>query len=188
MFFRRWRFWMLLCLGLLSTVNIRKMLAGGQLPAVLKQVLENPRILKVGCSAISDLKYLQEALRTPVQFSDGRDLAKLATEGLGIPSAQIGLGDLCGKFRQIQYAALDVYAGLAIYEKDQDQNSGSAARSGLHRILPPGTFSRCCVVRHVESQGAKIGSNPAVYGTSHRYSGWSSLKLDYARDPITGDW
>ncbi|KAF8078294.1 hypothetical protein FPV67DRAFT_1402915 [Lyophyllum atratum] len=72
-------------------MQIGLMLAGNQLPPLLKQVLANPRILKVGRCVAGDLKYLQEACRSEVPFA----------------------GELTQE--QIQYAALDVYASLTIY-------------------------------------------------------------------------
>ncbi|KAJ7462855.1 hypothetical protein FB451DRAFT_989406, partial [Mycena latifolia] len=73
-------------------MQIGQMLAGGRLPAVLKQVLQNPRILKVGRSVAADLKYLQDACASSLQFVE--QLSKA----------------------QVRYAALDVYACRCIYD------------------------------------------------------------------------
>ncbi|KAF8057819.1 hypothetical protein FPV67DRAFT_1394478, partial [Lyophyllum atratum] len=72
-------------------LQIGRMLAGHELPLLLKQVLANPKIRKVGCAVTADLKYLQEASRASVPFDDELSSA------------------------QVQYAALDVYASLEIY-------------------------------------------------------------------------
>ncbi|KAJ3816731.1 hypothetical protein F5880DRAFT_1618992 [Lentinula raphanica] len=72
------------------------MLAGGRLPSVLKQILCNPRILKVGRNVAIDLKYLEQATASPANsFVGAIDLAKLAKERLVIKRATMGLADLC---------------------------------------------------------------------------------------------
>jgi hypothetical protein len=115
------------------------MLAGGRLSPILKQILVNPRILKVGRAVGADLKYLQEACQSPDPSVGAVDLAQLAKERLIISSAKISLVDLCAKVlgkrlknnvtvrvssaweqeqltdAQIRYAALDVYACQEIY-------------------------------------------------------------------------
>lgn len=101
---------------------------------VLKQLLQNPRILKVGLSVAGDLKYLQDACASALPFVGAVDLARFAKDRLVISSAKIGLADLCAKVlgkrvnknvaerissawdreqlskSQIRYAVLDVYA------------------------------------------------------------------------------
>ncbi|KAJ3777917.1 hypothetical protein FB446DRAFT_699599 [Lentinula raphanica] len=121
---------------------IGAMLAGSHLPTVLKQLLCNPRILKVGRNVAIDLKYLEQATSSPANsFVGAVDLARLAKERLVIKCATMGLADLCactlGKRlnknvservsalwenetltrTQIEYAALDAYASLRIYEQ-----------------------------------------------------------------------
>ncbi|KIK60525.1 hypothetical protein GYMLUDRAFT_261499 [Collybiopsis luxurians FD-317 M1] len=122
-------------------LQIGPMLARGQLPAVFKQVLANPCILKVGCNVGIDLKYLEQAVSAaPHSFVGALDLAKLAKEHFLVKHATIGLADLCASIlgrhlnknvseqlstlwenedlsqEQLQYAALDAYASLRIYE------------------------------------------------------------------------
>ncbi|KAJ3824864.1 hypothetical protein F5880DRAFT_1479370 [Lentinula raphanica] len=72
-------------------LQVIRMLAAGQLPAVFKQVLMNPRIIKVGRNVGADLKYLERSI-----------------------SASLGSFTLSEE--QIRYAALDAYASLRIYE------------------------------------------------------------------------
>ncbi|KAF8075929.1 hypothetical protein FPV67DRAFT_1396848, partial [Lyophyllum atratum] len=76
-------------------LQIGRMLSGNQLPALLKQVLVNPRITKVGRCVTGDLKYLQQACKSDVPFVGGVDLAKYAKDRLVVKSARIGLSDLC---------------------------------------------------------------------------------------------
>ncbi|KAJ3819593.1 hypothetical protein F5880DRAFT_1616319 [Lentinula raphanica] len=122
-------------------LQIGRMLAAGQLPAVFKQVLMNPRIIKVGRNVGADLKYLERSISASSgSFVGALDLAELAKEQLIVKRATIGLADLCactlGKRlnknvsdristlwenetlseEQIRYAALDAYASLRIYE------------------------------------------------------------------------
>jgi hypothetical protein len=116
------------------------MLASGSLPPILKQVLSNPSIIKVGRCVSGDLKYLQESCGSTTPFVGGVDLAKLAKERLVIQNATVSLAELCAivlkhqlpknvtervgtlweekelSQEQIQYAASDVYASLRIYE------------------------------------------------------------------------
>jgi len=44
------------------------MLAGKQLSPILKQVLSNPNIIKVGHCVTSELKYLQQACQSTTSF------------------------------------------------------------------------------------------------------------------------
>ncbi|KAG6875210.1 hypothetical protein C0992_004756, partial [Termitomyces sp. T32_za158] len=120
-------------------LQISPMLAGNQLPAVLKQVLANPRIIKVGRCIMADLKHLQEICHSEVPFVGGLDIGKLAKDRLLVSTARASLADLCATVlnrrlnkntaihtstawedlnltpQQICYAALDVYASLSIY-------------------------------------------------------------------------
>lgn len=103
--------------------------------------LENPQILKVGRNVLLDLKNLQDDSQSSVAFTGGIDLGRLAKEKGVINDARASLADLCVKTlahvlvkdpqirispdwsgpdlteEQIQYAALDAYASLKIYEK-----------------------------------------------------------------------
>ncbi|KAG6826161.1 hypothetical protein H0H92_000919 [Tricholoma furcatifolium] len=120
-------------------LQIGQMLSGNQLPLILKQVLANPKIIKVGRCITGDLKYLQEACKSNVSFVGAVDVAKLAKDRLLISSARASLSDVCAavlKLRlnknvavrvsdawentdltteQVRYAALDAYASLAVY-------------------------------------------------------------------------
>ena len=62
------------------------MIAGKQLPHVLKQVLCNPRILKVEQCIAADLKYLQQACGSTTPFVGGIDLGKFAKDRLVVKS------------------------------------------------------------------------------------------------------
>ncbi|KAK7453314.1 hypothetical protein VKT23_011990 [Stygiomarasmius scandens] len=120
-------------------LQVGKMLAGGSMPLIFRQVLENPRILKVGRNVAVDFKYLQQTCGVHMQFSGAIDLSKLAKERLVTKTAKSGLGDLCATVlqkrlnknvserissawendtltdEQKMYAALDAFASLAIY-------------------------------------------------------------------------
>ncbi|KAJ3725737.1 hypothetical protein C8R42DRAFT_574618, partial [Lentinula raphanica] len=112
-----------------------------QFANALRQVLMNPRIIKVGRNIGADLKYLERSVSASSNsFVGALDLAKLAKERLVVKRATIGLADLCactlGKRlnknvsdristlwenetlseEQVRYAALDAYASLRIYE------------------------------------------------------------------------
>ncbi|KAJ7468915.1 hypothetical protein B0H11DRAFT_2436660 [Mycena galericulata] len=84
----------------IHVIQIGQMLAGGKLPEQLNNVLLNPRILKVVRAVSGDLKYLQEASRSPKPFVGAVDLAQMAKERLVVPSAKLGLADLCAKILQ----------------------------------------------------------------------------------------
>ncbi|KAG6825492.1 hypothetical protein H0H92_003568 [Tricholoma furcatifolium] len=120
-------------------LQIGPMLAGNQLPLQLKQVLTNPRIIKVGRCVSGDLKYLEKACQSDIPFIGGLDIARLAKDHFYVTTARISLEDLCAAIlkrrlsknstprvstawensdltpEQIHYAALDVYASLSIY-------------------------------------------------------------------------
>ncbi|KAF5381364.1 hypothetical protein D9615_008300 [Tricholomella constricta] len=119
---------------------IGNMLAGNQLPQSLKQVLANPKIIKVGRCVAGDLKYLQEACQSNIPFVGGLDLGKLAKGKFVVKTARTSLAELCAVVlsrrlskdiqeristawededltpEQVQYAALDVHASLSVYE------------------------------------------------------------------------
>ncbi|GLB45618.1 putative essential for the formation of DNA replication focal centers [Lyophyllum shimeji] len=121
-------------------LQIGHMLAGNQLPPLLKQVLANPKILKVGRCVAGDLKYLQQACRSDIPFVGGVDIAKLAKDRLVVTNGRASLADLCAAVlnhrlnknvvervstawedeeltrEQIRYAAMDVHASLSIYD------------------------------------------------------------------------
>ncbi|KAG6875398.1 hypothetical protein C0992_004005 [Termitomyces sp. T32_za158] len=121
-------------------LQIGSMLAGNQLPTVLKQVLANPRIIKVGHAIVADLKHLQKTCRSEIPFLGGVDIGKLAKDRLLVPAARTSLANLCAAVlgrclskntaiwmstawedpdltpEQICYAALNVYASLLIYK------------------------------------------------------------------------
>ncbi|KAG6808594.1 hypothetical protein H0H92_003610 [Tricholoma furcatifolium] len=120
-------------------LQIGQMLAGSELPLVLKQVLTNPRIIKVGRCVASDLKYLEQVCRSDIPFVGGIDIASLAKKKLVVSSARVSLSDLCAIVlnrclkknvsertscaweeeeltrAQIRYAALDAWASLLVY-------------------------------------------------------------------------
>ncbi|KAF8876295.1 hypothetical protein CPB84DRAFT_1966585 [Gymnopilus junonius] len=112
----------------------------GTFPAQLLMFLENPQILKVGRNVLLDLKNLQDDSQSLTAFSGGIDLGHLAKDKGIVADARASLADLCIKAlshvlskdpqirispdwsgpltkEQIQYAALDAYASLKIYEK-----------------------------------------------------------------------
>ena len=78
-------------------LQISQLLAGKQLPHILKQVLCNPQILKVGQYVTADLKYLQKACGSASLFLGGIDLEKFVKDWLAVKSAKIGLADLCAE-------------------------------------------------------------------------------------------
>ena len=120
--------------------QVTNMLARNELPQQLKLLLSHPRVLKVGRLVNGDLAYLQKACHSPEPFIGGIDLAKFAKDRRVASTAQSTLADLCAltlKKRlnknvpecisqawedmtlteeQLNYAARDVYASLAIYQ------------------------------------------------------------------------
>ncbi|KAE9391009.1 ribonuclease H-like protein [Gymnopus androsaceus JB14] len=112
-------------------LQIGEMLARGSLPPVLKELLQNPQIIKVGCRVSADLKYIEQSLHSACHFSGSLDLARYAKDRQAIKSARCGLSDLVATVlgkqlqknvservgsswdnhalspEQIQYAALD---------------------------------------------------------------------------------
>ncbi|KAF8894864.1 hypothetical protein CPB85DRAFT_1257404 [Mucidula mucida] len=104
-------------------------LAAGHFPPQLVTLLANPRVQKVGKNVMQDLRYLQEESKSQCPFVGGIDIAHLA-KGMGVIStSRIGLADLCAQLlkkyllkdpavrKQIQYAALDAWASLRIYQE-----------------------------------------------------------------------
>lgn len=116
------------------------MLAHKSLPTQLKQLLENPNILKVGRLVSADLRYLAQACDSEKPFVGAVDLAKFAKDRDQAPTANVGLADLCALVLrkqlpknisarissswedenltdgQIHYSALDAWAALEIYQ------------------------------------------------------------------------
>ncbi|EDR15529.1 uncharacterized protein LACBIDRAFT_321428 [Laccaria bicolor S238N-H82] len=115
-------------------------IANGSFPAQLSTFLANSQILKVRRNVLLDLKNLQEDSESSTPFVGGIDLGRLAKEKNVVSDARASLGDLCIKTlscilpkdlnirispdwsgpltdEQIQYAALDAWASLKIYEK-----------------------------------------------------------------------
>lgn len=96
--------------------------------------------MKVGQCVTADLKYLQQVYGSASPFLGGIDLGKFAKDQLAVKSARIGLADLCAEVlgkrlnknfsehvgtsweadiltdEQLQYATLDVYASIHIYD------------------------------------------------------------------------
>ncbi|KAG6835921.1 hypothetical protein H0H93_013330 [Arthromyces matolae] len=120
-------------------LQVGHILAGNQLPSILKQVLANPRIIKVGRCVTGDLKYLQQACGSQIPFVGGLDIGKLAKDRLLVSTARTSLADLCATILkrrlnkntpvrisstwdshdltedQIRYAAVDAHASLSVY-------------------------------------------------------------------------
>ncbi|KAJ7213648.1 hypothetical protein B0H12DRAFT_1275445, partial [Mycena haematopus] len=76
-------------------LQIGALISAGKLPLQLKNILENPKILKVGRAVSGDLKYLEESCQSRRPF--------------------VGASDLSDS--QIRYAALDVYACHCVYDE-----------------------------------------------------------------------
>ncbi|KAG6875262.1 hypothetical protein C0992_004529 [Termitomyces sp. T32_za158] len=124
-------------------LQVGLMLAGKHLPLLLRQVLANPYIIKVGRGITADLKYLEQACQSSVPFQGALDLAQFAKDRLVVSTARCSLADLCATVlhqrlnknitqrlstawededltpQQIQYAALDAFASLQIYNSLQ---------------------------------------------------------------------
>lgn len=117
------------------------MVAQGKLPAELQVLLENPRIRKVGRLIKSDLANLQEICKSTTPFCGELDLAWMAKERCLFHNIRTtSLSDLTARVlhrrlnknsseristawnnpnltpEQINYASLDAYASLKIYE------------------------------------------------------------------------
>ncbi|KAJ7586237.1 hypothetical protein C8J56DRAFT_1052609 [Mycena floridula] len=120
--------------------QVGSMIAEHKLPPLLLRFLQNPKVLKAGRNVTADLKYLQKACNSSKSFCGAVELAKLAKERLLIKSARLGLADLCAEVlgkrlnknvserlnsdwesesltdKQKEYAALDAYASLQLYQ------------------------------------------------------------------------
>ncbi|KAF8971765.1 hypothetical protein BDZ97DRAFT_1650519, partial [Flammula alnicola] len=117
------------------------MIEAGRLPQALMLLLSNPNVVKVGRMVAADLKYLESACRPSSPFVGALDLAKFAKERQAVTSAKCSLTDLCAAVlhkqlpkntssristaweeaelsqEMLNYAALDAYASLLVYEK-----------------------------------------------------------------------
>ncbi|KAJ7921075.1 hypothetical protein B0H13DRAFT_2418703 [Mycena leptocephala] len=126
--------------NMIYIIQLGAMLAGGQISTILTQILQNPRVLKVGRAVSGDLKYLERATHPSKPFVGAVELAKMAKDRLVVTNAKIGLADLCAvtlgmrlaknvpertssawenedlSLSQIRYAALDVHACSRIYD------------------------------------------------------------------------
>ena len=116
-------------------------IASGSFPTQLITFLGNPQVHKVGHNIALDLKNLQDDSGSSIPFIGGVDLGQLAKAKNIVSDAWAGLSELCIKTLscilpkdlntristdwsadeltedQIQYAALDAWASLKIYEK-----------------------------------------------------------------------
>jgi len=108
---------------------------------MLKMLLRNSRVKKVGHMVSSDLRQLEETIESSEPFVGALDLASYAKERHVASNANCGLNDLCAvalqkrlnknvserqstaweqetlTAQQQQYAACDAYVPLLIYEK-----------------------------------------------------------------------
>ncbi|KAJ7099007.1 ribonuclease H-like domain-containing protein [Mycena epipterygia] len=120
-------------------LQVASMIAENSLPQQLKLLLENPNVLKVGKLVTADLRYLEQVCGSKTPFVGGVDLATFAKDRDQIPTANVGLADLCASIlgkqlrknvsdristswekenltdSQINYSALDAWAALSIY-------------------------------------------------------------------------
>ena len=116
-------------------------IASGSFPTQLITFLANPQVHKVGHNIALDLKNLHHDSGSSTPFIGGVDLGQLAKAKNIVSDARAGLSELCIKTLscilpkdlnthistnwsadtltedQIQYAALDAWASLKIYEK-----------------------------------------------------------------------
>ena len=116
-------------------------IASGSFPTQLSTFLANPQVQKVGRNITLDLRNLQDDSGSSTPFTGGVDLGQLVKAKNIVSDAQTGLSELCIKTlscilskdlnthistewsadelteNQIQYAALDTWAPLKIYEK-----------------------------------------------------------------------
>ena len=116
-------------------------IASGSFPTQLITFLANPQVHKVGRNIALDLKNLHDDSGSSTPFIGGVDLGQLAKAKNIVSDARAGLSELCIKTLscilpkdlntristdwsadtltedQIQYAALDAWASLKIYEK-----------------------------------------------------------------------
>lgn len=122
--------------------QVSDLIARNHLPAQLRVFLADPRVKKVGRLVNGDLKRLEKSFHSPIPFSGGLDLGKLAKDRCILDSIQsITLADLSAIFlrkrlnktvperlsdlwgesslteRQIKYAAADAFASLELYHE-----------------------------------------------------------------------
>ncbi|KAF6759179.1 hypothetical protein DFP72DRAFT_1102402 [Ephemerocybe angulata] len=122
-------------------LQISKMVGHSHLPEKLIMLLQNPSVRKAGRAVNSDLKHLEEIVQPATPFTGALDLAAYAKERHVVSNARCSLADLCatvlGKSlrknvserfsmdwerahltsEQMEYAACDAYAPLAIYRE-----------------------------------------------------------------------
>lgn len=133
-------FWVCLtCTDLL--VKVSDVVADRRLPEKLIAFLHNPRIRKVGRAVNADLKQLEATVRSTRPFAGALDIVSYAKERCVISNARCSLADLCAAVlgkrlnknvsertsmawdqdtltaQQQQYAALDAFAPLLLYQK-----------------------------------------------------------------------
>ncbi|RDB16051.1 hypothetical protein Hypma_003473 [Hypsizygus marmoreus] len=137
-------------------LQISGMLAEDKLPHQFKLLLAHPRVLKVSRMVNAVLQYLEAACGTNEHFTGGVELAKYAKERLVVPTATCSLSDLAAavlkkrldkkvtsqvsmswendnlSMEQSNYAALDAYASLAIFD--------ALSEIDVPKHLPPGSL------------------------------------------------
>lgn len=120
--------------------QLTSLIEAGTIPSQLIAFLANSQVLKVGKNVALDLKFLQDDFESPNPFVGGVDIAQLAKSKNMVKNAGDGLANLCQKIlsrtlnkdhdvrvsaswsartlseRQLEYAALDVWASLKVYE------------------------------------------------------------------------
>jgi hypothetical protein len=121
--------------------KVSDVVADRRLPDKLTAFLHNPRIRKVGRAVNADLKQLEATVRSSRPFAGALDIAAYAKERCVISNARCSLTDLCAAVlgkrlnknvsertstawdqdtltaQQQQYAALDAFAPLLLYQK-----------------------------------------------------------------------
>ncbi|KAK0246140.1 hypothetical protein EDD85DRAFT_944545 [Armillaria nabsnona] len=121
--------------------QLNEHLCSGHFPSQLITFLKNPRILKVGRNIKLDLRNLQEESGVMEPFAGDINIAHLAEQKGIVKNTQTGLADLCAKVLkvhldkdpatrvspdwasdelssdQLQYAALNAWASLRVYEE-----------------------------------------------------------------------
>jgi hypothetical protein len=121
--------------------KVSDVVAARRLPDKLTAFLRNPRIRKAGRAVNTDLKQLEATVQSPWPFVGALDIAVYAKERCAISNARCGLTDLCAAVlgkrlnknvsertsatwdqdtltaQQQQYAALDAFAPLLLYQK-----------------------------------------------------------------------
>lgn len=121
--------------------KVSDVVADRRLPDKLTAFLHNPRIHKVGKAVNADLKQLEATVRSPRPFAGALDIAAYAKERCVISNARCSLADVCAAVlgkrlnknvsertstawdqdtltaQQQQYAALDAFAPLLLYQK-----------------------------------------------------------------------